>query len=76
MNLELLKDSLPELEALQVRKADAALLLKAGIDAASVRCGVDKKVLAQIVSARVADRIGSLRESSNELSDLIDALEG
>jgi uncharacterized protein (UPF0335 family) len=76
INLTELEKHLPELEALWQDKDDATLQYAAGIDAVSEECGIDKKVLRKLVTARKKDKTQEALEESQELADVIAALGG
>lgn len=76
INLSELQTALPELEALWQNKDDATLAYSAGIDAVSVKCGISKWVLRQLVTARKKDKTAAAREESQDLADVIEALDG
>jgi hypothetical protein len=75
INLTELGEHLPELEALWQEKDDATLAYSAGIDAISEKCGIAKRVLRQLVTARKRDKTQEAREESQELADVISAME-
>lgn len=75
INLTELNEHLPELEALWQDKDDATLAYSAGIDAISDRCGIGKRVLRQLVTARKKDKTQEAHDESQELADVIAALE-
>ena len=75
INLTDLNEHLPELEALWQQKDDATLAYSAGIEAVSETCGVGKRVLRQLVTARKKDKTQEAHDESQELADVIAALE-
>lgn len=75
IDLSELSEHLPELEALWQQKDDAAFSYSAGIEAVSEKCGIRKTVLRQLVTARKKDKTQEAHEQSQELADVIEALE-
>lgn len=75
INLTELNEHLPELEALWQQKDDATLAYSAGIEAVSETCGIGKRVLRQLVTARKKDKTQEAHDESQELADVIAALE-
>ncbi len=75
MDLSKLKEHLPELEGYWRRLDDAELSYAAAVDAVGEACGVEKRVLRKLVSARMTDNVEAVRRQSQELADLIESLD-
>lgn len=68
INLSEIRSRLPQLEALCMRKADAAEEFKNAIQVAALEAGLIPAVLSQFISARCTDTVGKKARSAEQLS--------
>lgn len=74
-DVTIIADSLQELESLAIVKADAAENFSVAVKEIAKKASANPKALAKLVMARVKANQDSVRDESEELIGLMDALE-
>ena len=74
IDISLLKENIPTLEALWQAKDDATLAYSAAIDAVAEDTGAEKATLRKLVTAIKKEKAEAAKAEADELSDLIDAV--